>query len=332
MYEKFTITTILEAVTPIAHHSRSFGNSSIVMDEPIIQPDGSIEKVPVVTGDTMRHGMREAAAHAFLDAAGLLGERCLSEAALRLIYSGGQLSGPSGPSVSIAAYRDMLELLPSLALLGGCVNNRMMHGRMVAGRALLICEQSMPVIRHDQWTSEWLVEDVRGDHELDARSAVDLVQRVRMDPTMHPVHGRMLSEGASEAVAQRMLASEAASDAGDAVAAHAAKSSMMPRKHEVVIAGTRWVWPVTVELLSELDRDTFDLMLMNWLSDMIVGGKKGTGHGHMVPIAMSKRMLLRPTTSTAMALQGQDGVGDHFRQHVHSRRDAIKDFLATVVA
>lgn len=330
MFEKSTYTTILKAVTPIAHHSESFGNSAVIMDEPVIQPDGRKVRVPIITGDTMRHGLREAAAYAFLDAAGLLDEPCLSESALRLLFAGGQLGGSSGSTISITEYRQLVELIPSLGLLGGCAGNRMQPGRLQVDRALLICTDSMPLLEHDPWVMQWLERSEFVPAK--ARSSIDLTQRVRMDPTLNATGRAMLAPEANAGAEQRMLDREAAGEAQDAVAIQDTKSSMMPRTFEVVAAGSLFVWSLTATLLTELDRDTFDLMLAAWLSNMVVGGKKGTGHGRLAALEGSKLLLSRPSAPETVTLPDTGKVGDRFREHVAARKDAIKDFLAKVEA
>jgi CRISPR type IV-associated protein Csf2 len=330
MFEKSTRTMILEAVSPIAHHAESFGNTAIIMTEPVLRADGSRVKVPIITGDTMRHGLREAAAYAFLDAAELLEEPSLSEAALRLLFSGGQIGGPSGSSISIRDYRAMVELVPSLGLLGGCAGNRMLQGRVWVDRALLICAESWPIIERDEWSRAWVTEHM--PTMASARSSRDLVQRVRMDPTLTAAGKALLSPAAALATSERMLASEAASEAGDALAILDSKSSMMPRTFEVVATGARFVWSVTATLLSELDRDTFLLMLAAWLSNMVVGGKKGTGHGRLVAIDGWNLPHVRVGVPDERGLPTKDNVGARFREHVSERAAAIKDFLAKVEA
>lgn len=52
---------VLEARTPIAHHSETLGNEQIAMRRKVRQRGGAWADVPIITGDTMRHGMREAA-------------------------------------------------------------------------------------------------------------------------------------------------------------------------------------------------------------------------------------------------------------------------------
>ena len=61
---------VLEAAQPIAHLAENIGNEGVLMRRKVRTADGSFASVPMVTADTMRHGMREAAAYMFLDAAG----------------------------------------------------------------------------------------------------------------------------------------------------------------------------------------------------------------------------------------------------------------------
>jgi CRISPR type IV-associated protein Csf2 len=332
MFEQVCYAMILRAVTPIAHHSESFGNTAIVMTEPVLQPDGSVVDVPIITGDTMRHGLRSASAYSLLDAAGLLDDPSLSEAATRLLFAGGQIGGSSGSTVSLSEYRQMVELVPSLGLLGGCAGNRMYPGRLEVDRALLICREAWTLLEHDAWATSWISRT--GYVVGSVQSHVAEVKRVRMDPTLDPVKRALMSAQANTSTEQRMLASEAASESGDAVAIRDSKSSMMPRSFEVVAAGSHYTWSVSAKLTSELDRDTLHLMLGAWLTRMVVGGKKGTGHGKLqaVPGSASCLHLTQPAAPEAFTLPSGSMVGELFRSHVHARRDRIKDFLAKVEA
>lgn len=330
MFEKATFTAILRALTPIAHHSRSFGNTAIVMDEPVVQPDGRMIKVPIITGDTMRHGLREAGAYAFLDAAGLLDEPCLSEAALRLLFSGGGIGGAAGATVSIADYRKLIDLVPSLSLLGGCSSNRPHQGRMQVDSAMLICKEALPVLEGDTWISEWIERS--GFEPPLARLSINLAQRTRSDPTLNPTMRGLLSGEALALTDDRLLANESAHAENDAIAIEDSKSTMMPRTYETVARGSLFAWSLTATVLTELDRDTLYLMLAAWLSNMVVGGRKGTGNGRMVGVAMSRKLLGRPSAPETITLPDHGKIGDRFRDHVAAHKAEIKDFLATVEA
>lgn len=329
MFEKATFTAILQAITPIAHHSKSFGNTAIVMDEPVFQPDGRSVKVPIITGNTMRHGLREAGAYAFLDAAGLLDDPSLIESALRLLFSGGTIGGAAGSTVSISEYNRMIDLVPSLALLGGCAGNRPHAGRVQVNAALLICRDSMTLIEHDPWVRDW-VESSGFEPPL-AQASRWLANNTRADPTVSPMLQSLLSAEARTSAQERMLASEAARDANDAVAIAEHKSSQMPYCYEIVPRGSMFTWSVTATFLTDLDRDTFYVMLASFLADMRVGGKRGSGAGTLSPIACSKRLLSRPSMPETVALD-RGTIGDRFREHVSARKAEIRDFLATVEA
>ena len=68
--ERHQIEIILRAAQPIAHAEGTVGNTQTIMRRKVRQPDGRFTRVPYVTGDTMRHGLREAGAYSLHEAAG----------------------------------------------------------------------------------------------------------------------------------------------------------------------------------------------------------------------------------------------------------------------
>lgn len=327
MREQRRFEFILIAEQPIAHHAESFGNTAVIMRRKVRQPGGGWAQVPAITGDTMRHGLREAAAFAFLDAAGLLDIGQLSEPALRLLFSGGQVTGSAGGAVKLTDYREMVDLVPPLALLGGCSQNRIVPGHLWVDDAMLVCTE------YDHMTPDWVTEHVG---VLDTQRAhVEIAQRVRMDPMLDPGKRKLLSAGDSEAVAQRLLASENASELDDAKAKLDSKSTMLPRTFERIAQGSLFHWSVTATCHSELEVDTFAVMCATFLADARVGGKKGTGHGLLRPIVGRNielaRMSERATTIQPDALSTMR-VGEVFRSHVAERAEKIASFLGQVVA
>lgn len=324
---------VIEATQPIAHHAETIGNESILMREDIRQRGGGFAAVPIVTGDAMRHGLREAAAYAYLDAAGLLDEPALTEAALRLLFAGGMVTGRGDASaISLDVYREMTELVPSLKLLGGCTNSRVIPGQLFVDAAMLVCSETAHVIeKAAPWAMAWTAE--RGEKLESCRAHVGEEQRVRMDPTLIPEKRNLLSAGADVALTRRLTAGEAAHDTGDAVAKEREKSSMLPRRYEVVKRGSLFWWGFTCRVYSPLEVDTLHTMAASFMSDMFVGGKRGTGHGGLTPVAW--RGLAMPELSRpAEALSAGFGpkVGELFREHVRERAPRIRELLKTVDA
>lgn len=317
---------VLEAAQPIAHHAETIGNEAMIMRRKIRQP-GGWASVPVITADTMRHGMREAAAYALLDAAGMLREPQLSEAALRLLFAGGMVSGKGdGGAVRLDDYRVMCELVPPLGLFGGCAQNRVIPGRLIVEDATLICTET------ERFVPAWAAKRAG---ELDTcRAHVEEEQRVRMDPSLVPQKRLLLTGDEQVAIAKRLTASEAASADGDAIEKDKAKSTMLPRRFERVAQGSLFYWACSATCYSDLDVDTFNVSVAAFLRHATVGGKRATGHGWLKPIDARNVNLARP----AEALDSLDAnalapkLGDMFRTHVAERADRIREFLSTVDA
>ena len=323
---------VLEAKTALAHHEEVIGNAAVHMRRKMRMRDGSFARIPILTADTMRHGLREAAAYATLDAAGMLGDgvAALSEGAMRLLFTGGMVTGRGDASaVKLDEFRVMCELVPPLGLLGGCADNRVIPGRVQVDDAILICDETTHLI--PEWATAWVSE--RGAIDTH-RAHVEEVQRVRMDPMLDPGKRRLLTDGAQVTANTKLLASESASATGDAIEKDANKSTMMPRRFETVVAGSLFFWAVQATTHSELDVDTFDTMCATFLAQARVGGKRGTGHGHIAPLVANQIAVLRP----ADAHTGVDfgalakGKGVLFREHVASRKDRVREFLQGVNA
>lgn len=318
---------LLVAETPIAHHAETVGNQAILQRRKVRQPDGSFEMVPCVSADTMRHGLREAAAYSFLDAAGLLSEKALTRAACRLLFAGGMVTGrgDSG-AISLDRYREMTTLCPPLALLGGCADSRVIPGRLFVEDAALVC------VEQEAFLPAW----VRENQAILAscREHVEEQTRVRMDPLLNPEKRELLTAGEAVAATNQLTAGERAHDTDNAVERDAAKSTMLPRSFEAISQGSLFSWAVTCNCLDEIDRDTLHVMLGAFLYRPVVGGKRGTGHGRLRCLAAKNVAVLRPAeqpeTVDPMALGPRSG--ERFRAHVAERRQQIKAWLENVDA
>ncbi len=320
---------LLEAVTPIAHHEGSIGNHAVVMRRKVRLAGGDFADVPIITGDTMRHGLREAAAYALLDAAGLLDAERLSAAAVRLLFNGGVLTGRGdGGAVNLDQYRELVEMIPSLALLGGCAANRVIPGRLVVEDATLLCEETR------RWAPAWADGVLAGETFGMARGYVEEQQRVRMDALLDPGKRRLLTDGEQVKANARLVASEAAHAGDDAIEREKSKSSMLPRTYESVIRGAVFLWSVQAETHSDLDDDTLMTILGVFLARPRVGGKKGTGHGELRVIAARDIAVRRPSEACEVLDCSALGarVGELFRTHVAARAERLKAFLSTVDA
>lgn len=332
MTERHQIEMILRAAQPIAHAEGTVGNAQVAMRRKVRLADGRWTRVPYITGDTMRHGVREAGAYALLEAASLLESPVLSEAALRLLFAGGMVMGSAADVVRMDEERAMRETIPILPLLGGCVGNRIVPGKLEVGDAWLVCDETSHIV--PRWVSEWMAEEEI--EQSGARAHVEMVQRVRMDPMLTPSKRLLLKASDDARVEQRLLDSELASERGDAKATKAAKATMMPFTYETIAAGSLFYWRIDAVTHSEIERDTLYVMLAAFLAKARVGGKKGTGHGLLEPIHARgiNRQASEPVAPDALALTVDARAPEiaRFRAHVGSRRDAVRDWLSGVTS
>lgn len=327
--EKKRYDFLLEAMTPIAHHAETLGNTAILMRRKVRLPTGEFVTVPIITADTMRHGLREAGAETLREVAGLAPQ--FDEGALRLLYAGGMMTGRGdGGTVNLDNYRKLCEMVPHMALMGGCASNRVIPGRMQVQDALLVCEETLHLV--PQWVRDALA--ARGAITAPARSHVDEEQRVRMDPTLDPGKRKLLTAGAEGAIEQRLLASEKAHERGDERGMDEAKSSMMPRRAEVLAPGSLFYWSVSCACFDALEIDTLNVLVTAFLGAAMVGGKKGTGHGALRVVEARDLKVLNPERAAeSMDLVAMTPrVGALYAAHLRERGPQITEFLRGVDA
>jgi hypothetical protein len=338
LYEHISLQFILEAETPIAHHSESIGNHQILMREKVRTPAG-FREIPFITADTMRHGLREAAAYAFLDAAGLLDEGNLTEAALRLLFNGGMITGKGGDSssVNLDVFREMCELMPHLSLLGGCARNRSIESKVAVEHAMLLCDESRHLVLPDSWQAQ-AIEQV----ELHSfRAHIQEHTRTRGDSLLSPSKRKLLSDGEQARIAGKLVAHEKASEGEDAGGREENKSTMMPRSYEALVRGSLFLWEVSAKVQGDVERDAFFTMVLAFLSQGFkVGGKKAVGCGSIRVARMAEGPAARivPLRRPMAQVEAMDTkalapkVSESFRQHVSDRRDRIREMLRKVDA
>lgn len=330
MREMLTVELILRADQPVHHGDGNFGNSAVIKRRRFQSADGSVRDVPYISGTSMAHHLREAGSYALLEAAGLLEDPQLTEAAQRLLLNGGQVKG-SSKALTRAEADELVELLPHIALLGGCVGNTIREGMTWSDSVLLVCEETAPFL--PEWVGTWLEEQGRRLTPEAALIAVEEGMRRTLDD--HPKATRLLSSGARADMDERLAKRERASRDDDDAAKLAAKSDAMIFEYETVIMGSLWYWRIACEVWSAIERDAFWVMLGAYLANPHIGGKSKRGFGRVSVVEMRGTSLPtfeRPDPE-AVTINGINSPElARYVAHVSERRERIVDFLARVVA
>lgn len=347
MWKQLRAEVLFEAAGPIAHFEGTDGNHSMIAMTKVRRPQGGFAMVPDVSGNSMRNRMRFASNMALLRAADMLGEK-LSEPALRLLFNGGSYAGkgeetddatPAEPKakgkkknpkgvVNIDYYRELCELVPSLALFGG-VAGRIIEGKLQVGQLLLVCEEARAYL------PEWIAQKLETERvQLDsARAHVERVQNVRMDAMLNPAMRTLLLPAAQVEANARLLRADNAQAAEESTE-DADKSKMLPYTFERVVRGSLFFWSCTCTINSALEEDTFYVTLSELLrSGPVVGGKRGVDdHGQLKCIdARGIEVSREVRKADALDIDGRKP-GSLFVPHVQERKERIAEFLRTLEA
>lgn len=355
---------VLKAREPIAHSGRTSGNMQLLQRSGVMQPDGTFEEVPRITGTTMRHHLRTAATAVTLDAAGMWPPTGIdNEGAIRLLFNGGTLGGKSAggaTAVKLDEYRRMIEAFPPLALFGGNTQNRINPGSIRVGEPLMICAESANDV--DLWALAYAVGGEGGCESVEAgeaalrvaphsaeglalrrrlvaatrscSDAVELETRHARDVLTTRVGQMMLSDEARGRVERRMIEHESASAAGDSRTMTETRSSQTIYSYERARRGTLWWWTVRATTYTDVERDCFVATLATALAFLAVGGKQGDGNGHLEPVFSTRGRVERPldVLTRVNARNVAETEDNTYRHHVEAHADDLRSFMAAVKA
>ena len=126
--------------SPLSHIGESISTTTFLVEEPIVQPDNSIEKVFVYSGNAWRGQLRDLSAMFMLDKLGIK----VPVDAFHLFFSGGKIGGDM--KVNPGLMRRLRDRIPMLAIFGGGVGTMMMPGKMCVANSYTICKESQKAL------------------------------------------------------------------------------------------------------------------------------------------------------------------------------------------
>lgn len=315
----------ITALTPVVHSGGNLGNDSIFNREKVANPSapGSYpEDVPHLTGNTLRHALRESLTWLTLRELGLeIGG--LSVAAYHYLFSGGSM-GKGASTLDVDGYRSLKSQFPFLAIMGGGLGTSLLTGKLHVGFGILVCRQNA-----------WRIADLCSALAEDAKVALpaeeytERGQGVRHDARRAPVADHLLPAADVAAWArERMKSSKENAEEGS-------DSTQMIYGYERLVAGSRFLWQVGGAYLTPLEHSALVCALLALQARGEIGAKCGTGHG---------RVRLRVISASGEADQLADGLryveegqrlsevagqawGGPYVAHVREHAEAIKGWL-----
>lgn len=313
--------TALEAL----HHGHGTeGNTQVLRRQEIVTPDGEIATVPFISGNSLRHMLRDAGVRYALDAMGVP-DASMSKGTIDLLFSGGSLGGKH--SLTLAKARRVAELFPILSVLGYSAGTRIQPGKIEMQHLHLVCEENA----HRAPAMTEATELLRH-----AGAFVGEEFGTRHDAGRLPYAQRLL--GAPKPIEDEKK--------GRTKAAKDDDSTQMIYEWEVVLPGARFWGGFGYRDLSPRELDALRSALSYACEGrhhdgylFRVGAKRGTGHGLMVwRLAGSVRTVEvvshTPSDTLMPALIERDDPGPlgGYVAHLREHRDEIVSLLEEIGA
>lgn len=183
------IPVTLRALDPIHHGAGTAGNTALVRMQDSVSPDGERHRTPFVSGNSLRHGIREALAWLIVDTL-KVEDHTLPKAVVDLLWSGGALTA-TGAQTDLHAITARHALLPSLPLLGYSLGSDIIRGSLRLSNAHLACPENAwrlpPQVMCDPAARvraiEWIGEEFGTRHDISGGPVDRLVDEAMFGTT-----------------------------------------------------------------------------------------------------------------------------------------------------
>jgi CRISPR type IV-associated protein Csf2 len=135
------LSGLFQTRSPLSHIGETLSTITYLSQEPILQPDGSIEEVFAYNGNAWRGQLRDLSAAYLLEH---LGGARVPLKVFHLLFAGGAIGGEQ--KTDIAAARQLRQALPHLSIFGGGVGNQILGGKLRISNAYPVCREAIPVL------------------------------------------------------------------------------------------------------------------------------------------------------------------------------------------
>lgn len=242
------IPLTLTAESPLHHGAGTAGNTALLRTQEVVQPDGTQAAVPFVSGNSVRHAIRDALAWRLVRVLDIPAGS-LPKGVVDLLWSGGALTR-TGSQVELEQAR-RLALVPALGLLGYSAQSDIVTGSLRCDNLNLVCAENA-----------WRLPEHLRDHPHAGLHA----GRFRGEEfgTRHDVAGTSVDV---------LVESTGMFDAP--------KSTQMIYEHQVLLPGSTLWGRLCLDAATPPARDALHTALADLAPDgvMWVGAKRGAGYG-----------------------------------------------------
>jgi len=311
----------MTALTSVSHIGDTFGVNAKLRREKFAQPDGTVEEVPVVSGNSLRGILRDRGMLHMLKALGYgVNEetgavRGLPLAAFHFLFSGGALTSTGRAGLDIDEARRWRSLIPLVSVFGGAMGNQIMPGKVTVGKAIPICTETAHLIPPRFVTgtlqSIWELCQEEAYTRRDDEKSETLRQLIAPDVRA------LLEDVAREKRAKRGTIDDLADAPG--------ASQQMRYFVETLCAGTRFFWDIVLDDVTDIEFEAFAAALGEFGRHPYIGGRAGVGHGK-VAVSFDGWIEIDPL-ARPVGLDVALPLGSRYEQHLRDHADEIRMIL-----
>lgn len=140
-FEHVRLTGTFTLRSPLSHIGESVSTTSYLVQDPIVQPDGTVSEVFSYSGNAWRGQIRDMMARRVAEAAG----NRLPLDSFHLLFGGGRLDSQE-KTVDLDGARAIRATLPMVALLGGGIGTQLLAGKLRVFNSYPVCREAIPVL------------------------------------------------------------------------------------------------------------------------------------------------------------------------------------------
>lgn len=263
------------ALSSIIHSGgETNGVATMLRREKFVLPDGSVERIPVISGNSIRGVLRDVGMYDMLQKVGYGVDKETGEvtglplSAFYFLFSGGALSSTGEEGIDVEKFRKMKELIPLIGIFGGAIGNAIMPGKLKVGKLIPICLETLHL----------LPEKYRSENAASIWEYCQTEMYTRKDDEKNDKVRGMIDGNVRTLLADGKAKSEITK---------ASTSQQMMYRVETIAAGTNFYWKVILEDATDVEFESFINTLLVFSKAPYVGGRSAVGHGE-ISIKMDK--------------------------------------------
>jgi len=313
---------IMTALTSISHIGETHGIRSKLRREKIVQSDGSVEEIPVISGNSIRGILRDRGMLHMLQCLGYGvnketgGIQGLPLPTFYFLFSGGALTSTGSRGLDIDEARRWRELIPLVALFGGAMGNQIMPGKAKIGKAIPVCQETVHLLP-ERFANGNSLESIWELCQEESYTRSDDEKSEKLRQLIAPKERKLLEAKAATERGRRGTSEDVRGEKG--------QKQQMRYHVETLAAGTRLFWEVSLDDVTDLEFEAFCVTLAEFGRWPYIGGKSGVGHGK-VSIHFNNWIEIEPRLAPA-GKEVSFALGNLYNVHLQQNAEAIRGLL-----